>query len=642
MIYSILYAALAVFALGFLVFVHELGHYFVARREKMRVEAFSIGFGKPLLAWKRQGVHWQIGWIPFGGYVKIAGMDNKDSFSPPEDDSYFAKSPWARIRVAVAGPLINIILAFVLFTIIWMTGGREKPFSDSTHMIGWVEPSSGLYQAGIRSGDVIETYAGKPFTGYKQMFYAALLDHGPYTMTGEEIDYLRGVKKPFSYTLDFQSLSDTDKISTLMQTLSPASYLIYDEAMGNLQDSPMKDSGIQNGDRVLWIDGEVIFSRRQLSSLINQPRVLLTVARGDEIFLTRVPRLQIRDLRLDSTAKADLQDVEYALGIRSSLANLYYVPYTLTDTCEVQNVVSYIDENASEKKYFEPSGSSIEIPLISGDRILSVDGAPIQQLHEFFSAMQTRHVQVVVVRGENYGPLSWKKADQAFVSGVSFADLNKLTASIGTSDRLSNVGDLYLLNPVVPKPRYEFPLTYSLKERITEAVSSQKKQKQGKDVSEERSKALKLLEDSQNQVMLGLPLKDRMVNFNPSPVQMMVSSLQEAWKTLYATITGYTSPKYLAGPVGMVEVIHHGWADGSTEVVFLIAVISLNLGILNLLPIPILDGGHICFYLFEIITGKKIKAKTMEKLIIPFIVLFVAFFIYLTYQDILRLLSRFF
>ena len=85
MIYSILYAALAVFALGFLVFVHELGHYFVARREKMRVEAFSIGFGRPILAWKNKGVHWQIGWIPFGGYVKIAGMDSKDSFSPPSD-----------------------------------------------------------------------------------------------------------------------------------------------------------------------------------------------------------------------------------------------------------------------------------------------------------------------------------------------------------------------------------------------------------------------------------------------------------------------------------------------------------------------------------------------------------------------------
>ena len=90
-----------------------------------------------------------------------------------------------------------------MFSILWMTGGREKPFSDSTHLIGWVDPSSGLYQAGIRSGDAIATYADKPFTGYRQMFYAALLDHGPYVMTGEEIDYLRGTRKPFFLHIGF-------------------------------------------------------------------------------------------------------------------------------------------------------------------------------------------------------------------------------------------------------------------------------------------------------------------------------------------------------------------------------------------------------------------------------------------------------
>jgi regulator of sigma E protease len=404
----------------------------------------------------------------------------------------------------------------------------------------------------------------------------------------------------------------------------------------------MKDSGIQNGDRILWIDGDVIFSRRQLSSLINQQRVLLSVARGDSVFLTRVPRLQIRDLRLDLEAKADLQDVSYALSLRNPLSSLYYIPYALSEDCQVQSALSYIDENASERKMFDPSSGQLEIALQPGDRILAVDGAQVQQLHDFFAAVQTRQVQIIVVRGESYVPISWKTADEAFVSGISFSDLNQLVASMGTSSQMSHVGNLYLLNPVTPKPRYEFPLTYSLKERITEAVSSQKKQKQGEDVSEERTRALKTLTDNQNQVMLGLPLKDRTVDFNPSPVQLMVSSMQEAWKTLYATVTGYTSPKYLAGPVGMVQVIHHGWTDGVTEVLFLIAVISLNLGILNLLPIPILDGGHICFYLFELITGKKIKAKTMEKLIIPFIVLFAAFFIYLTYQDLARLLSRFF
>jgi regulator of sigma E protease len=132
------------------------------------------------------------------------------------------------------------------------------------------------------------------------------------------------------------------------------------------------------------------------------------------------------------------------------------------------------------------------------------------------------------------------------------------------------------------------------------------------------------------------------VIYNPSPFKMFVGVFDETWRTLRALVTGYLSPKYMSGPVGIVQAIHYGWMLGIKEALFWIAVISLNLGIINLLPVPVLDGGHICFAVIESITKKPIKAKTMERLVIPFIVLLVLFFIYLTYQDILRLLSRFF
>ena len=77
MIYSIAYMLLAALALGFLIFIHELGHYFIARREGMIVEVFAIGFGKPIFSWYIDGVKWQVCWLPFGGYVKIAGMEKK-------------------------------------------------------------------------------------------------------------------------------------------------------------------------------------------------------------------------------------------------------------------------------------------------------------------------------------------------------------------------------------------------------------------------------------------------------------------------------------------------------------------------------------------------------------------------------------
>jgi regulator of sigma E protease len=645
MIYSILYAVLAALALGILVFVHELGHYLMARREGMRVEAFSIGFGKPIFSWLRDGVQWQFCWIPFGGYVKIAGMEKQGVLEPYQiEDGFYGKGPWSRIKVALAGPVVNIVLAFIVFSFIWMTGGRDKPFTECTHLIGWVEPASALYKEGMRPGDQINTYGNEPFTGFRQLATAALLDQGPYSITGEKFNYLQGTVSPFSYSLDLgDSLTGLDKMSLALRMMAPASYLIYDEKLGSLEDSPMEESGLKSKDRVIWVDGELVFSRHQLSSLINQSKALLTVSRGDKVFITRIPRLQIRDLRLNSTEKAELQDISYALKIDEPFAGLYFIPYNLTEGCVVDDPVPYIDDLAIEREAFEPSKSSdLEIPLQAGDRILSVDGTSISSIQSLFSSLQKRQVQMVVVRGGSYPSVSASVADEKFMDNISFKDLQTMVKSIGSADRISSIGNLHLLNPITPKPRYEFPLTYSIKDRVKNAVVSQKSQKKGKASSDEAASALRAVEANQKQLMLGLPLQDRLVKYNPSPFHLMGASLQEAWKMIYALVTGYASPKYLAGPVGIVQVIHYGWGQGVKEVLFLVAAISFNLGIVNLLPIPVLDGGHICFALYEMITKKRIKAKTMEKLIIPFIILFIAFFVYLTYQDLYRLLGKFF
>lgn len=127
---SIMYIVFAILGLSFLIFIHELGHYFMARRLGMRVETFSIGFGKPIYTWVRDGVKWQIGWLLFGGYVKIAGMDTSDQRDLYEmKDGFFGKKPFDRIKVAFMGPFVNIVFALIAFTALWLVGGREKGFT---------------------------------------------------------------------------------------------------------------------------------------------------------------------------------------------------------------------------------------------------------------------------------------------------------------------------------------------------------------------------------------------------------------------------------------------------------------------------------------------------------------------------------
>jgi regulator of sigma E protease len=646
MIYSVVYIFLAALGLGFLILIHELGHYFMARKEGMTVEAFAIGFGKPIFSWERKGVKWQICALPFGGYVRIAGMEKKGSLEPYQiADGFYGKKPWARIKVALMGPIVNIAFGFIAFVIIWATGGREKPFSEYTSLIGSVDQGSDLYAAGVRPGDQITEFNGKAFGGFEELIYASLLDDKKDAqIKGWKIHYPTGAKAPFDYTIGVsEDLKGFDRATMTIGILSPAGYLIYDRQPNGAENSlpkgsPMADSGIQYRDRILWVDGQLIFSKKQLISTINEPKALLTIQRGEDVFLARIPRLRVGDLRIAPDQRAELDDWMHEAHLKTKVSDLFFLPYNLSSDGIIESALTYIDAESQEQKPTGPSASSLQ----PGDKVLAVDGIGVRSAVEMLSTLQTRHVQIIVKHEDKLPVLSWKEADARFDAGVNWNDLNALSSSIGTDHSLEEMGSLRLLHPVIPKTMSEFPLSEETKTRLADEVAAQRKKMEEIKDPQEKAEALRLLEENQKKMMLGIVLQDRQVTYNPSPFTLFCGVFEQTWRTLVAVVTGYLSPKWLAGPVGIVQVMHYGWSVGIKEALFWMAMISLNLGIINLLPIPVLDGGHICFSLWESVTKKPIKSKTMERLIIPFLVLIIAFFLYLTYHDIVRLISRLF
>ncbi len=604
--FSFFHILFAILGLGFLVFIHELGHYIVARRKGMKVEAFSIGFGKAIYSWKFQDVTWQIGILPFGGYVKIAGMQREGNKEPHEvPDGFFGKAPWARIQVALAGPLVNIGFAFLLFFVIWVMGGREKNFSEFTHRIGWIDPTSVLYEKGVRPGDVIQKYNGHDFRGVKDLLIASAMEKDQTHITGYKIDGSSGEPTPFDYTLqtyenpNFQK----DKLSTI-GVLSPASYLIN---QGTLPaGSPMLQSGIQPGDRLIWVDGDRIFSQQQLTSIINDSTVFLTVQRDGEIFQTKVPRVHIDDLKMNGWQKGEVDDWQHEAGIRSRLQDLSFIPYSLSPDANVEHRLNFIDEKDQVKAFQTCQRCSYFNPLQEGDKILAVDGEPIESSYDLLRELQTRRVLMIVERSPALnGPVAWNVAESDFETGQLTA-LRSIVSSIGTDSPVTSSGHFHLLRPVTPAPSSQF-VRNSTPEKSTERV------------------------------MLGLYLKDREVMYNPNPLQQFKEMLQDTWRTLTGLLTGALSPKYTMGPIGIVTVMQTSWFYGAKEAIYWMALISLNLGIMNLLPIPVLDGGHILFSLWEMIFRRRISAKVMERLVIPFVGLLLAFFIFVTFHDISRL-----
>jgi regulator of sigma E protease len=157
--------------LSVVVFVHELGHYLIARFNGVRVQVFSIGFGPELFGINdRAGTRWKISALPLGGYVKMHGdadptSSTIDLSARPDPDSFPAKSVWQRMAIVVAGPMANFVFAIMALALLFATVGR--PFTPAE--VGEVQPDSPAAAAGLMPGDRIVAVGGDPLESFEEL-----------------------------------------------------------------------------------------------------------------------------------------------------------------------------------------------------------------------------------------------------------------------------------------------------------------------------------------------------------------------------------------------------------------------------------------------------------------------------------------
>jgi regulator of sigma E protease len=182
-IISNLYSALGLsyivpflFVLTIVVFFHELGHFYAARRCGVRVEVFSVGFGRAIASWyDKHGTQWKIGWLPLGGYVKFFGDENEASASNPEamekldedvrGDTLFYKPLWQRAIVVAAGPVANFILAIIIFASLYSILGQRV----TDPVVGLVVEESAAERGGLQIGDLILAIDGSDISTFSQV-----------------------------------------------------------------------------------------------------------------------------------------------------------------------------------------------------------------------------------------------------------------------------------------------------------------------------------------------------------------------------------------------------------------------------------------------------------------------------------------
>lgn len=576
---NILYGLLG---LSFLVFIHELGHFLVARYFKMRVDTFSIGFGPTLFAKTHKGVLYRLALIPFGGYVKVQGMDEDSQ----EEGSYYNKRPYQRLLMVLAGPVINMVFAFLGFCFIYFCGGFYRDSVDSSKLIGMVEPSSALYDKGVRAGDILESINGNAIVGRKELFFQTILNNPMSTVNGVSVNYLAGTRHPFCFEVEPRKENFRGVELNTIGLNGFASYLLYDPNRVNgqamLSDSPMKDSGIVEGDRLLWVNGELVFSRDQLQNLLSEKKALLTVLRDHKVLQLKVPKIALADISLTLTEKEEINDLRFDAKIAQG-EDLLFIPYLIDHEGIVCSKLQKVEDEQ----------------LKPNDRILAVDGVKTVFGADVLQLLQKKHAVMITAHG-SYAPLEQYGSDNHFFSEVHFKDLDRLIALIGVQSAGFEVGNLRLLKSVIP---------------------------------------MKMEIQGNTFYRLGISLVDRQIKVNPNPFVQFKAGVGEISKLLGHLTQGELSPKYLSGPIGIVGAMQKGWSESFKDGVFWLSMISLNLGVMNLMPLPVLDGGHIVLNLFEMIFRRRVDRKVIERVFVPFVFLLIGFALFVTFHDIMKILG---
>ncbi len=272
---------------GVLVFIHEFGHFFVAKLVGIRVETFSFGYGKRLLGVRRKGTDYRISLIPMGGYVKFLGegeyfTDGGKPSLPP--DHFLAKTRWERFLVMVMGSAMNIALAVIIFAAINMVGVTVPAYQDEKPVIGYLEPGSPAEKAGLEIGDEILSIEGENMKTWDDVEIAVgskpdRLMNVRVRRNGEEVRTQMRTEKRTRYALGYAGF--TGIILTQVYAPKPG--------------SPAEKAGLLPGDVILEIDGRPVYYYQFVQTIEKNPGKeldFLLERNGKTLTLKITPRLE--------------------------------------------------------------------------------------------------------------------------------------------------------------------------------------------------------------------------------------------------------------------------------------------------------------------------------------------------------------
>ncbi len=496
--------------LGLLIFIHELGHFAVARFFGVRVEIFSIGFGKTIFKFKRGDTEYRLSIIPLGGFVKMFG-DNPTAVVPLEEQpySFIHKPVLPRIAIVVAGPIMNLILALFVFLGIGLYG---EPQTEA--QLGDIPETTVAYQAGLRSGDKVLKINSQIVKSFDDT-----LDLIAKSETFADIKVARD-----GQFLEFKvptALKPNPNILSSDRTIPQIegwSMLSADPTIAFADpNSDLFVAGVRNLDEVQKINETKIETARDLK------KILLEIPKDSEFSIT--------------VKRYEKEKTEKTLSFKALAKNLAF---------------------ESSEKYIgrvQPGSPAAKAGLVRGDKILFIGPTEILKWENLIEAVKAQGSE-----------------GKAIVFKILRDFKEQEITIIPQMKSMMNEKGQEIQRPIVGiEPGFYFHVP----------------------------------------TQIYVPAGGLMASLKYSG--------QQTWKWTVWTINsikrvvqGEVSHKNLGGFITIGQVAKESFKVGWSYFFQMMGIISINLFLLNLLPIPVLDGGHLVFYTIEALRGKPVSPQKME------------------------------
>ena len=612
--------------IGLVIFFHELGHFAVAKWCDVFVERFSIGFGPILWSRKYGETEYALSAIPFGGYVKMLGQDDMDPSQLTSEEiardprSYSAKSVGQRMAIISAGVSMNVITA-VLFYAVAFGHGIEMP----PPVVGTLQPGYPAWEAGMRPGDRITSIGGRPTTTFEDIQRAIAFTSGPIEVTGVHAD---------GTPIQIQ-LTPSISAGRRMMGVSPTLGL----EVINPRDSkePVADPGspaadakpaFEPGDRIVGLDQHKVANFTELQKLLAADRskpVEFMVHREngpDKPVPVRVEPQRFRDIGLTMD-----------IGKITALVN---------DSPAQRNGIQVGDKILRVNN--RSVGNEID-PLRLPDELASLAGREVTVVvQRDVKGADSKNIEIRLIPSDNPGWVERppREADIPLAApaiGVAYsvipAVLNVVPNSPADKEGVKKGDRVKKVEFVLPKGttsdsfgKDPIVVDFNPGEQHNAKPSNWAYVSSLMQLATDRQVKLTLSEGART--VLCTPVVDTKDNwFVPglrglrvyAQVMLLKSngladaavmglthtrnSIIDLYLTLRNLLTGQLSVENLHGPLGIASVAYDFARQGLAEMSLFLGILSANLAVLNFLPIPVLDGGHMVFLIWEAVTRKR-------------------------------------